>query len=303
LKIRPKKPQVIQVITEHAPEYVDLFMDFHVHDGGWLIWPDYLIQIRTNLKLDNYVILYEDEKRIHTAMALFFFDKAEIKKQKEEEANKTIEQQQEELDSFVEDIIDSGSEIAEAIFKDWPPTPEQEKIALEEFKKLDGETQKYQTEKMQYLFLSMISSLHNYFSVMVNGEKMTSLVPKAMQGDDEAFLKAVKVDRNLLSFHPYFIERNNRAQLAGEQEFLRKLSARQSSPNLLGKIRYPGLYMIFAMLEVMTWLNDFTHEEILDLCDACGLDRWQNRIEDVNAVTKQLIRFRRYQKTGGVSMH
>jgi len=57
------------------------------------------------------------------------------------------------------------------------------------------------------------------------------------------------------------------------------------------------------MLEVMGWLDEFRHEEILNLCDDAGLDRWQNRIEDVNAVTKQLKRYRKYQKTGGVSMH
>lgn len=57
------------------------------------------------------------------------------------------------------------------------------------------------------------------------------------------------------------------------------------------------------MLESLGWLNDLTHSEILDICTAANLDRWENRIEDVNYLTKRLAGYRKYQKTGGVSMH
>lgn len=146
-------------------------------------------------------------------------------------------------------------------------------------------------------------SVHNFLSVMVNGEKMTSLVPKAIAGDEDAFRKAVKIDRSLLSYHPYFVDRFQSAQANGEAEFLRRLSHNNSTPGLIGKISYPGLYVVFAMLESLGWLDEISHSEILDICDKAGLDRWQNRIEDVNYVTKRLAGYRRYQRTGGVSMH
>lgn len=132
---------------------------------------------------------------------------------------------------------------------------------------------------------------------------MTSLVPRAMRGDDDAFLKAIQIDRQLLKAHPYFIERYATAFQKGEVEFLNNVSYRLTNPHLRGKILYPGIYVVFAILEVMGWLDDLTHEEILDICDAAGLDRWQNRIEDVNYLTKRLAGYRRYQKTKGVSMH
>lgn len=303
MKIRPQKSHVIKVITDSAPEYVELFNEFHIYDGGWLVWPEFLIKIKNNLKLDNYVLLYEDERRINACFALFYYSLDELKKQKLEEASKNLEQQQLELDDLVQGIILFSSDFVEELFEGWPPTPEQEIKAKDQFNSLAKDYQKYLTEKYQYLFLSILSSLHNYFSVMICGEKLTSLVPKAMQGDDESFLKAVKIDRNLLISHPYFTERYRKAQLSGEKDFLQKVSARQSTPNLISKIRYPGLYIVFSMLDVMGWLDDLSHEEILDICDAAKLDRWQNRIEDVNSVTKQLGRYRRYQKTGGVSMH
>lgn len=138
---------------------------------------------------------------------------------------------------------------------------------------------------------------------MITGELMTSLVPKAIKGDQDAFCKAVKIDRNLIVSHPYFKQRYQEAQAKGERDFLRRISTNQVSPNLIGKIRYPGLYIVFAMLDALKWLNDLTASQILDICDAAQLDRWQNRIEDTVAVNKQLARYRRYQKTGGVSMH
>ena len=131
---------------------------------------------------------------------------------------------------------------------------------------------------------------------------MTSLVLKAMKGDTEAFLKAVKIDRNLLISHPYFIERYQQAQANGEIGFLQKLSTKQSTPHLISKIRYPGVYIVFSMLQSINWLDDLTHEEILDICDAAGLDRWQNRIEDVNYLTKMLGDYRSWQNKVSKSM-
>ena len=55
--------------------------------------------------------------------------------------------------------------------------------------------------------------------------------------------------------------------------------------------------MLFGILESFQWLNDLKHEEILDICDEAGLDRYQNRIEDVNYITKRLAEYRRWQKS------
>ena len=131
---------------------------------------------------------------------------------------------------------------------------------------------------------------------MVHGTKMTSLVPRAISGDDDAFLKAVQIDRMLLLHHPYFRDRKARAQNDGETEFLSKLSYRESNPPLRGKIRYPGLYMVFGNLESIGWLDDLRHDEILDLCEGAGLDLYQNRIEEVNFVTKRLGEYRIWRK-------
>ena len=61
--------------------------------------------------------------------------------------------------------------------------------------------------------------------------------------------------------------------------------------------------MVFAMLDAAGWLADgFTHDELLDICDEAGLDRYQNRIEDVNSLTKRIGEYRRWQKVNSLSM-
>lgn len=176
---------------------------------------------------------------------------------------------------------------------------EQEKL----FQALPEEERAASVKRSQFFLGGFFGQLFNTLALMVHGAKLTTLVPQAQQGDDEAFMKAVQVDRLLLTHHPYFIQRKQQAQDNGEADFLSALAYRESNPNLKGKIRYPALFMLFGLLESVQWLDDLSHKEILDLCDEIGLDRFQNRIEDVTYLTKRLRDYRRFQKISGMSMH
>jgi len=301
-KTRLLKPQVIKLIKKAAPDYLDIFSEFKAYDGGWLVWPDRIRKIKDNLKLDYYVTFYKDQMTIDVCLLLFLFGKEGLKEWNDDFKKLSPSAQLQEVVSFSDELLNDPLWINDLLGK-WPETPEEELAQKNLFESLTSHEQQQQLERISFLFIHILLSLHNYFGLMAHGEKMVSLVPKAINGDDEAFCKAVRVDRNLLVAHPYFKERYQKAQADGEKEFLEKLGINQAKPNLIGRIRYPGLYLLFSMLEVLDWLDDLSHKEILDLCDAAGLDRWQNRIEDVNAVTKQLARYRNYQKTGGVSMH
>lgn len=139
------------------------------------------------------------------------------------------------------------------------------------------------------------SFFYNTLSLMVHGQKLTTLVPLALKGDKEAFCKAVQIDRNLLDGHPYFRDTYARL-LAGEDKgFLDALLYRIGNPTTRGKIRYPALYMVFTVLESFNWLDGFTASEILDICDEAKLDRFQNRIEDENFLIKRRLEYRRFQ--------
>jgi hypothetical protein len=300
--MRPKKSQAIALVSKNAPDYVECFKDFQAYDRGWLIWPEKLVQIKDNLRLDYYVRLYEDQKKVNVCLALFLMGEKGWKEWNDELRALSPKESEDTIESFVQELLDDD-EWVKSLIPDIPQTTEEEIKAKEQFELLSEEEKNLYIKRFSFLFLHVLSSIHNYFSIMVHGESMTSLVPKAISGDDDAFCRAVKIDRNLIISHPYFKERYQKAQADGDRDFLRRIATNQTSPNLLGRIRYPGLYIIFAMLDALKWLDDLTANEILDICDAARLDRWQNRIEDTIAVNKQLARYRRYQKTGGVSMH
>lgn len=303
MQIRPTKSQAIRIVSEQAPQMLEIFRDFQASNGGWLKWPHKLLEIKKNLKVDNYVTLYEDKKRIDLSLFLALMGKEEFLKENEKLINLTPEEGEQYVIDLTQELTEIDMSEFDKSLPDLNPTKEQEELIRTNFEAL-SETEKAKAiEQAQFLYQFVFSSIHNYFSIMVCGEALTSLVPKAIQGDDVALCKAVKIDRNLITSHPYFIDRFQRAQKNGERKFLESLARPQTTPGLIGKISYPGLYVVFAMLESIGWLDDFKHKEILDVCDKAGLDRLQNRIEDVGYLTKRLSEYRNYQKTGGVSMH
>jgi hypothetical protein len=150
--------------------------------------------------------------------------------------------------------------------------------------------------KAQNLLAFVYAYFYNILSLMVHGQKLTTLVPLALQGDKEAFCKAAQIDRNLLTGHPYFRDTFARLNTGDDTDFLDALLYRIGNPSLRGRIRYPALFSLFAVLDSFGLLDEFTAPEILDMCDEAKLDRFQNRIDDESNLNKRRAEYRRYQK-------
>lgn len=294
--IRLEKRQALRFAKKWTFLYVEVFFGLK-QDGGRVQIGERYAQIRQ--KFGSYVQLYDDERKIGVATMLAWYGEAGLKQLKEEASTWTEADIAEYLSSLASN--EHADELEEALVL---PTTEDEWRKQEELVADMPEEKKQEAAKQgAFLFSGFFAQFFNTLALMTHGAKLTALVPQAIQGDQDAFMKAVQIDRQLLTHHPYFIARKQQAQDNGETEFLRALAYRESNPNLKGKIKYPGLYMLFGLLESINWLDDLLHEEILDLCDEIGLDRFQNRIEDVNYLTKRLVEYRHFQKTGGVSMH
>lgn len=294
--VRPAKEMARRFVIQAAPEYAAILRDFQ-REGHWLRLPRQMLNIRENLKIHNYVELYEDERRICTALYLGFLGADGYKEFNSELSQLSRQEQNAWLNEL---IVDLG----EWDLSEWfpPETEEGREQTRKAFEQLPENEKQDVIRRGQLFWSHFFASFHNFLSLMVHGEKLTSLVPKAMAGDAEAFCKAIQIDRSILAHHSYFRQRRLDAQENGEVDLLSKIAYREANPTLRGKIRYPGLYVVFAALESVQWLDDFTDEEILDLCDEAGLDRYQNRIEDVNYLTKRRLEYLRMQKMGGVSM-
>lgn len=294
--IRPPKDVALRFAKKWTPVYADLHRELK-QEGGRVALGNRFAAIRQNIAV--YVTLYDDERKFAFVMMKALLGEAGLN----EIVLESAQWAEEELSEFTEYCFSEELEQDLIELLDFPKTDAEWKEREDAFHKLPESEKAEATTLDICLFAGIFGQVFNTLSLMTHGAKLTTLVPQAMAGNEEAFLKAVQVDRYLLSHHPYFVQRKQEAQDRGEAEFLRKLAYRESNPNLAGKIRYPALFMLFGILESIQWLDELSHDEILDICDELGLDRYQNRIEDRYYLAKRLINYRNWQKSGGLSMH
>ena len=67
--VRLEKVIVRKFVVEFAPQYAEVLRDFQ-RRGKRLRLPDQLLTIRENLKIHNYVELYNEERRINISLFL-----------------------------------------------------------------------------------------------------------------------------------------------------------------------------------------------------------------------------------------
>lgn len=294
--LRTTKEDAFRVVKNWLPLYAQLYYELK-RDGGRVAFHNRFANLRANLA-NFYVTLYDDERRIGAAFMIGLMGLEDFNQLKEN----TKSLSGEELDQLVAEF---SSEETERDLLELIQIPESEtkwQEFDEVFRTLSPEDQKKAQTQSYCFFSGLFAQIFNLFALMTHGATLGALVRDALAGDEEAFGKAVQVDRFLLTHHPYFVAKKALAQEEGRTQFLRNLATRECNPNLQGRIRYAPLFLLFGVLESLRWLDDLTNDEILTLCDEAGLDRYQNRIDDPMYVSKRLAEYRRYQKSGGLSM-
>lgn len=280
-----------QFIGSMAPEWSWLLRQIE-SDGGHLRFPPMVTRAIVNLRIENYPLLYESEAAISLTVFRAFLTQNEIV----ELNSRLTEQSPEERGQTMRELVDGLSKFDQAC--EFPKTPAAEKLAQAEFNALSKEDQTETIKVAQHLWMGFLAGFFQNVSVMVHGEKLTSLVAQAKAGNDDAFCKAVQIDKRILTTIPYFKQRFERATLEGDQNFCDALAYRLWCPPYKGKIRHKSLWMAFAFLDMVGLLDTLKHQEILELCDEAGIGDYANRIEDVKHLSKRLSDFRRFRGYG-----
>lgn len=280
-----------EFLRSTIPEWAWLISKVESQDGH-LRFPPVVARAITNLKIENYPLLYENEAAIGLILFRAFMTKEELI-----ELNAQVEEQSpEERGQTLRELVDGMAEVDEVF--EFPKTPAAEKRAQAQFDALPKEDQAEAVRMAQHLWMGFLAGFFQNVSVMVHGEKLTSLVAQAKAGNDDAFCKAVQIDKRILTTIPYFRQRFERATLEGDQNFCDALAYRLQCPPYKGKIRHKALWMAFAFLDMVGLLDSLKHQEILDLCDEAGIGGYANRIEDVKHLSKRLADFRRFRGYG-----
>lgn len=264
-------------------------------ENGWLRFPPTLTTIIANLKLENYPLIYENENAIAYAFLRSFLLDAEIQELNAELESASIDERGEFLLELTSGIDAGFSEARWAVTE--KEKAEQQKV----IDSWDPEERAQNVRKAQFMFISFFASFYQSLSMMVHGEKLTSLVAQAKTGNDDAFVKAIQIDKRILNSIPYFTERYARAQDQGDSNFFDRLSYRLKSAPYIGKIRFKSLWLSFSILDQAGLLRTLPHSEILDICDDAGVGGFKNRIEDVKNLRKRLSDYYRFQKRGVIA--
>jgi hypothetical protein len=300
MSIRIEKSLARRLAVLAAPECGEVLSEFRFNRDGWVKMPAEFELVRKNSGVGElYVLTYEDENRIWNCLfkGIFPENTAEELKKLDEELLALSEE--EKLTLFDEDSISSLNKNLDFAWDDiFPKTEEAKEAARKLFDALSEEEKKTAAYRAAMFVVFFFAYFYNILSLMIHGQKLSTLVPLALKGDQEAFCKAAQIDRNLLTGHPYFRDTYARLQTGEDKDFLDALLYRIGNPTTRGKVRFPALYMVFAILESLHWLDDFSASEILDLCDEAKLDRFQNRVEDTNYLNKRRIEYRLLQKSG-----
>jgi len=254
--------------------------------------PPQFSRIITNLKIEDYPRLYENEVGISVMLMRAFLSPEEIRELAVKLEGLTPEERGEHLDETMQDMmtVEDGIEI--------PKTPGAQKRAEAAFNALSDEDKAEATKFWQHFMMGFLANFYQMLSVTVHGEKLTSLVAQAKAGNDKAFAKAVQIDKRILTAIPYFKERFAAANTEGDRNFTEDVGAHLSRPPYKGKIRHKSLYLTFAYLDMAGLLATMQHKDILDLCDEAGVGGYANRIEDVKNLSKRLAEYRAFQNRG-----
>jgi len=256
---------------------------------GRFRFPVYLSNVITNLKIEVYPLLYQNENAIGAIMFKGFMSDDEFRKLINDIEKATPEERGQLM-------LDSSNDVNQALANFKIPKTQAEQIEADKiYNSLTLEQQQQSLKASQHFFCSFFAIFYQTLSIMVHGEKLTSLVAQAKAGDDAAFVKAVQIDKRMLTTIPYFIERFNRAS-HDESDFYDQLSYRLQCAPYKGKIRHKSLWLAFSILDQLNLLCGLKHSQILEICDEAGVGGYENRIQSVKHLTNRLKEYREFQK-------
>ena len=277
-----------------VPQWQELLENIETQGGRFAFRPEFATTI-ANLKIESYPRLYEDEATIGVALGLAFLGQEGLK------SYDAIVRQASpaERGQMVRKLFADLDDLQNAF--DFDRTPEELEQARTEFDALSEDERQSGTQFAQWLLMGTFALFFQYLSIMVHGEKLTALVAQAKAGDNDAFLKAIQIDKGILSEIEYFKSRYRRAHMEDERAFITAVARKQEAPPYAGKLTHKKLWLSFAWLDSTGLLDSYTGNQLLDLCTEVGVIDGTASIEDVKNLLKLKSRYRAFQKRGGKS--
>lgn len=113
--------------------------------------------------------------------------------------------------------------------------------------------------------------MHDLTSLMVHGERIFTLVTKAIEGNRSAMFKVLQIDPSSFQYIPEFQKIHAQAVVSRDKRFLNSMNYHLSNRVGKSKLSHHMIYAVIFLLDTLQLLGSMTNKDILELCDASGL--------------------------------
>lgn len=136
-----------------------------------------------------------------------------------------------------------------------------------------------EAEAIRNLIRYGLISLKDLTALLVFGERIFSLVNKALSGDIESFSKVIQIDPSAAKNIPEFKLIIGDAYASEKSDLLDSINYRKN--NFVGRSRfnYHHIFMLFYVLDMLQLLDRMTNRQVLDLYIESGLNSYEEILE------------------------
>lgn len=145
-------------------------------------------------------------------------------------------------------------------------------------------------DQQRGVWLAFFVNFYNDMALATHGESIFALVNRAIEhSDDDAMVKAIQIDRSLISF---FQSQLLQRSLSGDANFWDSFAYRANNPPARGRNEHPLLWVLLKDLMSVRCLDrSLTAKRILDIYSSVVKDHPRFAIDDEAIVQRQRRRF------------
>lgn len=279
-----------RILEKFIPEAKAIVAEMRTDQEGDGFRPKFR-QALINLKIQNWATLYEDPINEVKVKYLIFMTPQEINDLVAQLKAMTVGEQQEFLNEAIESAANGEDDDIEP-------------MTQAEFDALPEEQRNKLIAQVQQMLAFLLPMVFNYFAHIVHGKSMYQLVAEAKAGEWDSFLKAIQIDKSVLTTIPYFIDLNHRvADDIDLSNLQRQINTYRHKPIFVSRIRYPTLWLVFALLDEMNIFEEFERdmEYFANLCqklrvygpppemDVVDVESFESRLKDYKKTSHRLL--------------
>lgn len=136
-----------------------------------------------------------------------------------------------------------------------------------------------EAEAIRNLIRYGLISLKDLTSLLVFGERIFSLVQKAISGDIEAFAKVIQIDPSVAKNIPEFKIMIGDAYASENSDLLDVVNYRKNNFVGRSKLNYHHIFILFYVLDMLHMLDRMSNRQVLELYIESGLNSYEEILE------------------------